>query len=69
MVIDPKVNYCTGCNYQFKVSLWQNLLMLLRESIIITCPVCQCRMRFKLIYHAVKVDSMVLDKTGVYKNG
>ena len=68
-MIDPKLHYCTGCSYQFKVSLWQNLLMLLRGSIIITCPQCQCRMRFKLIHHAVKVDSQVLDKKEVYKYG
>ena len=69
MVIDPKLNYCTGCHYEFKISFWQRIVMLLKDSIIITCPRCQCRMKFRMIYHCVKVDSQVLDKKEVYRNG
>lgn len=58
-MIDPKLNYCTGCDYTFYVSTLQKLWMLLFGDVIVTCPCCGCRMRFRLVHHTVKVDSKV----------
>jgi len=57
MNIDPLLNHCT-CGYGFYVSTFQKLRMLLFGDIIITCPRCGNRMRFRLIHHTVKVGAV-----------
>ena len=66
--IDPKLKYCS-CGYTFHVSTLQELRMLLIGDTIITCPQCGNRMRFRLVYHTVKVDSKRVLNEQIWENG
>ena len=68
-MIDPKLNYCR-CGYTFHISQWQRLRMLLFGDMVITCPRCQTRMTFRLIHHAIKINTEPIKNKGeVWKNG
>ena len=56
-VIDPKLQSCEVCNCHFYITKFQQLRMLLFGDIRVRCPRCQSRMRFRLVYHSVKVSN------------
>ena len=66
MPIDPKLQRCK-CGYGFHPTLLMKLVMLFRGTYIYTCPVCQARLSFRLVYHVVKIGSEEVDKSELYK--
>ena len=55
-MIDPYLNYCK-CGWTFKISKLQKVRMLLFGDLVVSCPVCQSRMKFRLVEHAVKIET------------
>ena len=69
MFMDPKLNRCQ-CGYTFYVSTLQKLRMLLFGDYTITCPRCGNRMRFRLIHHTVKVETIEnKSRVELWRNG
>lgn len=69
MVIDPKRYFCTGCKKPFYINRLQELRMLLFGDLEVVCPQCQTRMRFRLIFHTVKVSSEIVKKEEIWRKG
>ena len=65
--MDPLEHRCR-CGYRFHISIFQKLLMLLFGDYLFICPVCHRRLKFRLVYHVVKVESKEMNK-GVWENG
>ena len=69
MSIDPKLEHCQ-CGYTWKFTTIQRVRMLVFGDIIITCPRCGNRMRFRLIHHTVKMETMEnKSRMELWKNG
>ena len=69
MGIDPTVHYCK-CGCSWRPGTFHKLVMLVRGEYVHECPQCHTRMKFKLIYHVVKVETMeVKNRKELWKNG
>ena len=67
-MIDPKLKYCT-CGRSWKPGLYHKIMMLIFHEYTWTCPSCHTRLKFKLIYHVVKVETKKVDKKELWKRG
>ena len=68
-MIDPRLQRCR-CGYQFIPSLFMKVVMLVKGEYVKTCPRCQARMRFKLMNHTVKVETVeIKNRDRIWRNG
>ena len=68
MGIDPKIIKCTNCNCSWKPGTLHKIRMLLFGDYTRYCPQCGTRMRYKLIYHVVKVESKKILDENIWRN-
>ena len=67
--IDPKLQYCQ-CGNVFRPGTYHKLLMLLLGECSWRCPQCHSVLKFRLIHHVVKVDTVsIKERDKVWKNG
>ena len=69
VVIDPLQNYCTYCDYTWKFSKLELLLMFLGVRNTYTCRQCGAVMEYRLVYHTAKVDSKKTRDRRIWENG
>jgi len=69
-MINPKLQYCTGCGMTWEPKWYHKLVMLLWGSYSRTCPRCGTVMNFRLVHHVVKVGTETIkNRDRVWKNG
>lgn len=66
MPIDPKLQYCS-CGYNWKPTVYQKIVMLVRGHYMKVCPRCQTHMRLVLIEHVVCIERETIDKKELWK--
>ena len=67
--IDPKLQYCQ-CGYTFVPGTVMKMRMLLFGECSWRCPQCHSVLKFRLISHVVKVDTVsIKNRSEVWKNG
>ena len=68
-MVDPTLQYC-NCGFTFRPGLYHKLLMLLFNSYSWRCPKCGTKLKFKLVHHVVKVDTVsIKNREKVWRNG
>ena len=69
MGIDPTLQYCQ-CGHTFRFRTWHKLWMLLFQEYTYRCPQCHSVLKFRLISHVVKVDTVsIKNRDEVWRNG
>jgi len=69
MGIDPKLQYCR-CGMTFTPGIYHKLLMLLFGGYSWRCPQCHSVLKFRLVYHVVKVETeSIRNRDKVWRNG
>ena len=70
MSIDPKLQRCTSCGMTFRPGTYHRILMLIRGEYSWRCPRCHSVLKFRLIHHVVKVDTIsIKNRSSIWKNG
>ena len=67
--IDPKLQYCQ-CGYSFVPGLFMKIRMLVFGEYSWRCPRCHTVLKFRLMHHVVKVDTVsVKERELIWRNG
>jgi len=70
MDIDPKIRYCTICHKPWKPRTYHKIIMIIFGSYTRTCSQCGTRMKFKLMNHVVKIETITIkNKEKIWKKG
>ena len=67
MNIDPKVIKCTNCGCSWKPGTIPKLRMLLFGDYTRNCPQCGTRMKYRLVYHVVKIESKKILSESIWR--
>lgn len=68
MAIDPKLQYCQ-CGYSFVPGVLMKMRMLVFGECSWRCPHCHSVLKFRLIHHVVKVDTVsVKERELIWRN-
>ena len=68
-MINPKLQYCP-CGNTFQPKTHHKLIMLIKDDYTWTCPQCGAKLKFRLINHVVKLDTVVIkNKKKIWRKG